>query len=245
MSRLLATASLLAALAVSACGGDNPSTPTTPTATTAITPATTALAVTQTQTYTLSATTTPTSVTWVSGNTNALTIDSSGNATAVGVGASTITATDNNNAAQTATLTVQTVPLYQGNWAGTATVIACTDLVGFTSAGYCASNLGTTQQVTLNLTQSGLTVSGSMSKSEGGSLLSGPISGTTGIAGDITLTGILVGVVNSSNVALALISWNSYANGASMTGTWAGTVTSPQTLGSATLQWSLKMTKAP
>jgi hypothetical protein len=40
---------------------------------------------------------------------------------AVGVGAATITATG--DAAQTATLTVQTVPLYQGNWAGTATVL--------------------------------------------------------------------------------------------------------------------------
>ena len=125
-----------------------------PTPTSAITPATTALAVTQTQTYTLTATPTPTTVTWVSSNTNALTIDSGGTATAVGVGAATITATG--DAAQTATLTVQTVPLYQGNWTGTATVLACTDLAGFTAAGYCAKNLGTTQQVTLSLTQSGL-----------------------------------------------------------------------------------------
>src|SRR6185295_10607155 len=163
--RFLAPIFLVAALSVSACSNNNttPTTPTTPTVTSAITPATSVLPLTQTQTYTLSATPTPTTVTWVSSNTNALTIDSGGTATAVGVGAATITATG--DAAQTATLTVQTVPLYQGNWIGTATVLACTDLAGFTAAGYCARNLGTTQQVTLTLNQSGLTLSGSMTKS--------------------------------------------------------------------------------
>ena len=234
---------LAAALAVTACGSDSSSTPTTPTTTSAITPATTALAVTQTQTYTLSATPTPTTTTWVSSNTNALTIDSGGNAVAVGVGAATITATG--DAGQTATLTVQTVPLYQGNWVGTATVLTCSELAGFMASGYCARNLGTTQQVTLNLTQSGLTLSGSMSKSESGGLITGGISGTTGINGDITVTGTLAGLANSSNLSLSLISWNSISDGTNMTGTWAGTLTSPQILGLATLQWSLRMTKAP
>lgn len=236
---------LATALAVTACGNDTPSTPTTPTSTSAITPATTALAVTQTQTYTLSATPTPTTTTWMSSNTNALTIDSGGNAVAVGVGAATITATG--DAGQSATLTVQTVPLYQGNWVGTATVLACTDLAGFTSSGYCARNLGTTQQVTLSLTQSGLTLSGTMTKAEGASLINGGISGTTGINGDITVTGKLTGLANNSNpnLELALISWNSISDGTNMTGTWSGNLTSPQILGLATLQWSLRMTKAP
>jgi hypothetical protein len=179
----------------------------------------------------------------VSSNTNALTIDSDGNAVAVGVGASTITATG--DAGQTATLTVQTVPLYQGNWVGTATVLACTDLAGFTSSGYCASNLGTTQQVTLSLTQSGLAISGTMTKAEGSSLLNGGVSGTTGINGDITLTGTLTGLASGSNLLLTLISWNSISDGTNMTGTWSGNMTSPQILGLATLQWSLRMTKAP
>jgi hypothetical protein len=172
-----------------------------------------------------------------------LTIDSSGNAVAVGVGASTITATG--DAGQTATLTVQTVPLYQGNWIGTATVLACTDLAGFTADGYCAKNLGTTQQVTLSLTQSGLSLTGSMTKAEGANLLTGPISGTTGIAGDITLTGTLAGIANGANLQLALISWNSISDGTNMTGSWSGNLTSPQILGLATLQWSLRMTMAP
>jgi uncharacterized protein YjdB len=242
MNRLLAAFSLVAALFVCACGGDS-STATTPTSTTAITPATTALAVGQSQTYTLSATPSPTTVTWVSSNTNALTIDNSGNATAVGVGASTITATG--DAGQTATLTIQTLPFYQGNWIGTATVIACTDLVGFSANNYCGQSLGQTQQVTLSLTQSGLTMSGSMTKSEGPNLLAGTVSGAAGINGDITLTGTLTGLSNGSNFSLALISWNSFSDGTNMTGRWSGNLTSPQILGLATLQWSLNLRTAP
>ena len=138
----------------------------------------------------------------MSSNTNALTIDGGGTATAVGVGAATITATG--DAGQTATLTVQTVPVYQGNWTGTATVLACTDLAGFTAAGYCARNLGTTQPVTLSLNQSGLAISGTMTKAEGANLLTGPVTGATGINGDITLTGTLAGIANGANVQLAL-----------------------------------------
>jgi hypothetical protein len=243
MSRFFAFIIFATALAVTACGGDSASSVTTPTSTSAITPDTTALAVTQAQTYTLTATPTPTTTTWVSSNTNALTIDASGNAVAVGVGASTITATG--DAGQTATLTVQTVPLYQANWIGTATVLACTDQAGFMAAGYCTKTQGTTQQVTLSLTQSGLTLSGSMTKAEGANLITGPISGTTGINGDITLTGTLTGIVDGANLQLALISWNSISDGTNMTGSWSGSLTSQQILGLSTLQWSLRMTKAP
>ncbi len=173
----------------------------------------------------------------MSSNTNALTIDSGGNATAVGVGASTITATG--DAGQTATLTVQTVPLYQGNWIGTATVLACTDLVGFTAAGYCAKNLGTTQQVTLSLTQSGLTLSGIDDQGGGGE---SPHRfdhrhdrhqrrhHADRHAGRHRQ--------RRRTLQLALISWNSISDGTNMTGTWSGNLTSAQILGLATLQWS-------
>jgi hypothetical protein len=153
------------------------------------------------------------------------------------VGAATITATD----AQTTTLTCRPSVV---SGAGTATCWHI-DLAGFTAAGYCAKNLGTTQQVTLSLTQSGLTLSGTMTKAEGANLISGPVSGTTGINGDITLTGTLSGIADGANVQLALISWNSLADGANMTGTWSGNITSPQILGLATLQWSLRLTLVP
>ena len=84
-----------------------------------------------------------------------------------------------------------------------------------------------------------------MTKAEGANLISGSVSGTTGINGDITLTGTLAGIANGANLQLALISWNSISDGTNMTGTWSGNITSPQILGLATLQWSLRMTKAP
>ena len=236
------------ALSALACGGSNtPTTPTTttttPTPTASISPGITNLPIGQTQTFTLTASTTPTVVTWTSSNTNAITIDDGGNATAVGVGASTITATG--DAGQTATLAVQVVPIYQGSWVGAATVIACTDLAGFNANGYCAQNLGVARRVTLTLTQSGLGVSGAIAKAEGANLLTGSVAGSIGANGDITLAGSMAGIANGSNFQLTLISWNSLADGARMTGSWAGNVTSPQILGIATLQWSLTMQQAP
>ena len=112
-----------------------------------------------------------TNVTWSSSNPSVVLIDSGGNATAVAVGTATITATADNNVS--ATLAVQVVPTYQGNWTGTATVIACTDVAGFLSAGYCARNLAAVNIVTLTMTQTGSSVSGAMTKSEGANLLNG------------------------------------------------------------------------
>ena len=199
MSRLLTLLLAAAALGAGACSNDNNSSITAPaTATAAITPSTTVLQIAQTQTYTLSATTTPTTVTWTSSDPSVMTIDSGGTATAMKVGAATITALG--DASQTATLTVQVVPVYQGNWTGTATVLACTDLSGFTAAGYCARNLGAAQPVTLSLTQSGLAISGTMTKAEGANSINGSVTGVVGLFGDITLTGTLAGIANGSNL---------------------------------------------
>ena len=237
MSRLLTLLLLTAAFGVSACSNDDSSSSiTTPTVTAAITPQTSVLQIAQTQTYTLSATTTPTTVTWTSSDPSVMTIDAGGTATAVKVGAATISAVG--DASQSATLTVQVVPVYSGNWSGTATVLACTDLSGFTAAGYCARNLGSVQPVTLTLSQSGLAIGGSMTKAEGANFLTGSVTGVVGIFGDITLTGTLAGVANGSNYQLGIVSWNSLANGTRMTGTWSGNITSPQ-IPDCDAQWSL------
>jgi Bacterial Ig-like domain (group 2) len=244
MHRLLTVCFIVAAVAASACGNsDTATTPTTSTPTSAITPATTVYQVGQTQTFTLSASTTPTNVNWSSSDPSVMTIDGSGNATALRVGTATITSTADNNLS--ATLAVQVVPTYQGNWTGTAQVIACTDVAGFLSAGYCARNLAAVNTVTLTMTQTGSSVSGAMTKSEGANLLNGTIGGTIGAGGDITMTGALAGLANGTNLQLAVITWNSLADGANMTGTWSGNITSPQILGIATLQWSLTMRTAP
>lgn len=243
---LLGLLVVAAAASLVACGSDTPSSPTTTTPTTptsAITPQITNIQIGQTQAFTLTAPTTPTTVTWTSSNPNVMTIDAAGNATAVGVGASTITGTGDAN--QNATLTVQVVPIYQGNWVGNATVIACTDLAGFSANNYCAQNLGVARRVTLTLTQSGLSVTGSMTKAEGANLLNGSLAGSILGAGDLSLGGSLAGLANGSNLQLALISWDSLADGTQMTGSWAGNITSPQILGLATLQWSLTMQSVP
>jgi hypothetical protein len=244
MHRFLTSCAFVAALTAGACSNDDTaSTTTTPTATAAITPATTIYQTGQTQTFTLTASTTPTNVMWSSSNPGVMTIDDAGNATAVSVGTATITSTADSNVS--ATLAVQVVPTYQGNWIGTATVLACTDVAGFQTAAYCGRNLGAVNTMTLVLTQSGSTISGTITKSEGTNLLNGTIGGTIGAGGDVTMTGTLAGLANGSNLQLAVITWNSLADGASMTGTWAGNITSPQILGIATLQWSLTMHTAP
>jgi hypothetical protein len=131
------------------------------------------------------------------------------------------------------------VPVYAGSWAGTSTVLACTNLVGFEAAGYCAQSLAT-ERWTLTLTQSGLTVIGTMTKSEGANVLNGNVNGTIGGGGEIiALMGTLGGFARGANLVLTPISWNTLATGSGMTGTWAANVTSPQILGIATLQWRL------
>jgi hypothetical protein len=212
--------------------------PTTTTVTTNIAPANTALQIGQTQAYTLTTATSGSVVTWISSNSGVLSIDATGLATAITAGASTITATSDSGTSST--LTVEVVPSYQGSWTGTSTVLSCTDLDGLLSAGYCAHVRGSVAQWTLILTQTGLTLSGTMTKSEGGAVLSGNVTGTIGASGDIiSINGPLAGLVNGQNLTLTPISWDSFASGTIMTGSWAANVTSAQTPGTATVQWSL------
>ena len=242
MNRLPLLCVIAAALSAGACGSTTaPTTASTTTSTTttaSITPATTPLIVGQTQTYTLSLTTSSNVVTWTSSNASVLAIDSAGVATGLANGVSTITATSDTGT--TATLTVQVVPNYQGSWAGNSTITACTDIAGFAAAGYCSRSLGSVQQLTLTLTQSGLTVSGTMTKAEGSNVLNGSVSGTIGASGDIiTLTGNLGGLANGVNLVVTPISWDSLATDTTMTGNWAANITSQQILGIATVQWSM------
>jgi Big-like domain-containing protein len=237
ISKLCAVLAVL--LAAGGCSDNTaPSTvDTTPPATTAVSPAATVLLVGQTQVYTLTLIASTNVVTWTSSNENVLTIDASGTATGRANGVSTITGASDGGTS--ATLVVQVVPVYAGSWAGTSTVLACTNLVGFEAAGYCAQSQAT-ERWTLTLTQSGLTVNGAMTKSEGANVLNGNVNGTIGGGGEIiALTGTLGGFARGANLVLTPISWNTIATGSGITGTWAANVTSPQILGIATLQWRL------
>jgi hypothetical protein len=215
-------------------------TTTTPTST-LITPATAALTIGQTQLYSYSTATSANIITWSSSNAGVLTIDGTGLATAIASGVATITGSLDTGTSST--LTVQVVPNYQGSWAGTATVLACTAVDGFASAGYCSQIGSSVQQWTLTLNQTGLTLSGSMTKSEGANVLNGPVTATIGGQGDIvSMTGPLGGIANGANVLVTPIAWDSFATGSSMKGSWSANVTSSQFTGSATVQWSLSGT---
>jgi len=240
MKRFTSLCIVVAGVWVIACGGDSsPTAPTTPTAM-SITPTTSVLVIGQTQPYSTANGTANDVITWSSTDPSVLTVDSTGSATAIAKGVVTITAA---GATQSATLQVQVVPSYQGTWTGTTTNTACTSIGAFTS--YCAQVVGSGQAFSLSLAQSGLAVSGALTKAEPGGVLSGAVSGSIGPGGEITLTGTLTGVSSGSNIVATLISWNSLAIGTGMTGIWATNVTSPQILGIATVQWSLNGVTLP
>ena len=238
MKRFSPVCVVVAGLWVGACGGSSsPTTPTT-TATLSITPPnTTVLVIGQAQPYAVANGKTDAIVTWTSSDPGVLTIDSTGNATAIAMGIITITASTDDG--QTATLQVQVVPNYQGTWTGNVTNTACTDIAGFASINYCSRGLAIPQPLTLNLAQSGVTISGTMTKSETGGSVSGTVTGVIGTGGDVTLTGTLNGVGNGANLTVTLLSWDSLATNARMTGIGSANVTSQQILGIATVQWSL------
>jgi hypothetical protein len=228
---------LVACLWAAGCGpSPTAATSTTDTATFAITPVITVQIVGQTQTWGVVNAAADSTVTWMSSDPTLLTIDSDGNSTAIAKGVVTIIA--QTSTSQEATLQVQVVPNYEGTWTGQAVMIACTDIGGFASARYCAQ--GTTPQpVTLTLVHENLSVTGTLSKSEGDGQLSGIVTGNVGTGGDITLTGTISGLSRGANLAAALTSWNALVTDTSMTGSWSANITSPQILGIATVQWSL------
>jgi hypothetical protein len=217
-------------------------TTTSSTTTSLITPATTVLIIGQSQLYSYSTATSTDGISaWTSSNSGILTIDNTGLATGLSNGLATITGSLTDGT--TSTLSVQVVPNYQGSWGGTSRVLECTDVAGFTSGGYCAQIASSVQQWTLTLLQSGLELSGTMTKSEGANVLSGTVNAVIGGSGDIiAMTGSLAGLAGGTNLVVTPISWDSFVVGNTMTGNWSGNVTSPQITGLATVQWSLNGT---
>lgn len=227
-----------AAFSAGACGSTTtPSTTTTtvvPTLT--ITPTTGALMIGQVLAYSVTNAAATDVITWTSSDASILTVDSAGNATGIARGTATLTAASSGG--QSATQQVQVVPNYQGTWTGKATMTACTDIGGFVTNSYCAKRVGASQTLTMQLSQISLAIAGTIALAEPGGQVSGSVTGVIGAGGDITtMIGTLSGVVDGANQTLTIISWNSLASGASITGNWAANVTSPQVVGFATAQW--------
>jgi hypothetical protein len=227
-----------AAIGVGACGSStSPSTTTTTAAATlAITPTTGAVAVGQVMNYSVLNSATGDTIAWSSSDASIFSVDTSGNVTGISRGTGTLTATASSG--PTATLQIQVAPSYVGTWSGSAAVTACTDIGGYTTAGYCAQRIHTVQRITVSFTQNGLGVAGTLTQAEPSGQVSGPVTGAIGTGGDISsLVGTLTGVIAGSNTATALISWTSLATDAGLTGSFAANVTSPQIVGIATVQW--------
>jgi hypothetical protein len=203
----------------------------------------TMLQIGQAQMYQLTNVPSTSVITWTSNAPNVLTVDSTGNATGISSGDATLMASADSG--QSATLVVQVVPVYAGTWTGSVTVVGCTDLVGFTAAGYCAHNMGAVQAFTMSLSQTnsstGNVVSGTFTKGEGGNTLSGSVSGgNLGSGGDLGgLTGLLGGVADGVNLSVTLTSWNSLVTATNMAGVWGANLTSPQIPGVASVSYSL------
>src|SRR5262249_1684594 len=202
----------------------------------------TMLQVGQTQTYQLSNSPSTTVVIWTSSDPSVLSIDEGGAATGHSNGRVTLAATSDTG--QTAMLTVQVVPVYQGQWTGTITTTGCTEFGGFAVINYWSQVVGTTQVVVMNLNQVNSNtgnISGTMSKSEAGNTVSGSLqSGIIDSEGNLAgLTGSLAGFANGVDLTIALTSWNSFASGSRMMGAWSGRITSSQILGAAGVQYSL------
>jgi Big-like domain-containing protein len=146
---------------LSVCG-DNLTAPTTTATSTSNTPTITLvglnpsrvetmLQIGQTQAYQLSNSPSTTGVIWTSTDPTILSIDESGTATGLANGHVTLSA--KSDTGQTAMLTVQVVPVYQGPWTGAVTITSCTALAGFVSNNYCSQVLGATQPFTMTLNQ--------------------------------------------------------------------------------------------
>jgi len=128
--------------------------------------------------------------------------------------------------------------IYMGSWTGNSTNTACIDTGELALSNYCAQLRGGMVPVTLTITTGdggtviGFLVTGATAR------FSSQINPSLAANGDLILTGTPSPASNGV-FTYTLTAWDSVANGNTMTGTWSMTITSPQSNGSANMQWSL------
>jgi hypothetical protein len=125
------------------------------------------------------------------------------------------------------------VPNFQGAYTGTSAVASCVEDGNFT--GFCAGvgfTSGATFPMTVNLTQSQSSVSGTIAVLG----LNGSLQGTASALSGLTATGTLSDVTDSGvTLSTSIQSWSSTLNGSAMTGSYKLNFRSNALIGSSTV----------
>lgn len=224
-------------------GGGSPTQPTKTLTGLTISPGTTAIKVSQGETFTATATysdgtTQSATAAWASDNTAVLTIDANGRAQAIIPGLATITATYQTAPAKT--LLIQVVPDYQGTWDGDYAVNTCEATGTFKDAEICIGSdgfpVGTLAPVTLTITQAGKQLTGTMSL--GG--ISGPLTGSIEAGGTAIGTASLTVTAEGITLTSAVNPLRLRPEGERMTGNFRAETTAAGVPGSWVLGGDLR-----
>jgi hypothetical protein len=116
------------------------------------------------------------------------------------------------------------VPDFHGTWSGFYHVDTCT--ATFVNDDWCPNALGATAPITLTLTQSGSSVSGTLALST----VTGNITGTVSSSGTLAISGTL----SATGGHFTISAWSSTMSANNMTGTFTFTVFEDGVAGSAT-----------
>jgi hypothetical protein len=166
-------------------------------------------------------------VVWAADNASVGSMDSTGRFAPVGPGLTTVTASYQGTGAAKL---IRVVPDYQGSWQGTTLTTGCTAILDYERGGLCAAFVGRAQTGVF-LSQSRDTVSGQ--------LFIGTfpltVTGTIGQPGGVTLTGS--GSTNGFDIVL--VSWSTFAQGSSMTGTFTFRVSGGGVSGNVTVSTTI------
>jgi hypothetical protein len=123
------------------------------------------------------------------------------------------------------------IPNVQGHWSGSTTNQNCTAIGDFQTANACAG-FTSTSGFDLILTQTGSTVSGSLTIGTFPITVSGPVS-TSGVVS-------LTGRGSTSGIIIDLTNWNTQVSGTIMSGTFGFIITAPgQAVGNISIRAAL------
>ena len=118
------------------------------------------------------------------------------------------------------TPTPQPVVSFAGTWSGTFTASSCGHTGGWPS---CAGVFDGVQPLTLTLTQTGSSVSGTLRQSD----VDMSVTGSVSADGHLLLNGTTTIPVTGLSITFALVGWDTQQSGNSLTGGWSDRLTAP------------------